>query len=116
VPLSHRVLLTQASPGAHAVVLSEFCLNCADFKALHDFSTNGGKCLYLPTDWAPCTESGLQQLPETGRRTIATAIAPEIRADWIDSLRTNPAATRAFYDHYAELLRRLREYSGMASL
>lgn len=91
--------------------LSEFCLNCAERKAFHAFSANGGKCIY-----APCTESGLQQFPETARRTIATEIAPEIRADWSDSLRTNPADTRAFYDHYADLLRRLRECSGMASL
>ncbi|NRD59718.1 hypothetical protein [Corallococcus exiguus] len=96
--------------------LSVFCLNCTEPKAFHDFSANSGKCPFSPADWDPCTESGLQQLPETARRTIAMDLAPEIRADWSDSLRANPADTRAFYDHYAELLRRLRECSGMTSL
>jgi hypothetical protein len=96
--------------------LSEFCLNCAEPKAFHDLSANSGKCHFSPTDWAPCTESGLQQFPETARRTIAMDLAPEIRADWSASLRANYADTRAFYDHYTELLRSLRECSGMASL
>ena len=96
--------------------LSQFCLNCAEPKAFHDFAGNSGKCYFAPTDWAPCTESGLQQLAEGARRTIATDLAPEIRADWSASLRDNHADTRAVYAHYAELLQRLRECSGMTSL
>lgn len=96
--------------------LAEFCLNCAEPKAFHDFSANSGKCNFAPTDWDPCTESGLQQFPETARRTIATDLAPEIRADWSASLRANYADARAVCAHYTELLQRLRECSGMTSL
>lgn len=96
--------------------LSEFCLNCAGPKAFHDFSASNGKCNFTPTYWAPCTEAGLQQFAEAERRTIATDLAPEIRAHWSSSLRANYADTRAICAHYTELLQRLRECSGMTSL